>query len=1120
MARRYRQHGTGLSLGALLLAVVVVPATVLVLAVAAREGTTVQSGNAQRIPSLPAPATGAAAGETEAIELLPIVERPDDAAERGFFDSFAELDLADPDSVILALIEAWDQFEVGPVAELFAARALDLEVQNPRDTTELAALERDALAQLKTDPAHARHINDLAIGLFALGFATEDAFEPVGIFAGRWATRDASYRMLALGLEAFPDDRTLTINYGALASVAPEYAIVGDGLVDPVRTLGRWIDRHRDDVTARLLLAHLEGRGETDRDLDRALVTLEPLIRSKSDATVGHLARGDAMIAHAETRRTESPLLARRLARSALDEYDAAARDSGLADAYAGRALALDILGELDAATEAQRVALERDPGSAAWWLRLAVLEGCAGDETGRAASAARALEAIEASPARLGASRLIMADYSASVVVADRGFGGYSLGSGEMPLGVIWPSPEGTVILVDLDPFDAPPSCMPLDETEAQVSALEEAMLAALAQGDAATARSLFDGHSRGTEREQDARDMGTVADLLERITTDDDHVDALLAVQGRLDPAVAGPLCDAMLLTGTFSSSTLRTFEVGQGLGACIAESAWRAGNEEAAHDAMQRTIAMDEEGPVEGLRFLQAGMVAEAIGETAEARGAYRRAAADPGTIVAALVRLGDLTLTEGDPVAAIALYDLVLDVVDQGAGQDIYFPLSVPELRAAVQHVRSNRSVARLLVADAGRAEGVDCATDPGPCDLAQDDVAAALRSDPGSWVYQMNAAYVARLRGDDAAARDLLALALSGEPSTDWAIHNDLGVLDARRGARGEAREHLLLAIGSRPDYPLAPWNLGVLESSAGLPGFLAGQGWLAEAARLDRGFRRAPTEFRIDESIFRIELRRGRVADVTELVAPAGVAAAVFASAAAVSSLARLGGALVSPGREGAMSLTKRALVGRKPRLRTAGRLWHAARRLRIPWSSWIVWLPALVVLGLGTVYGAFRSAPDAVLGGVLIGAGTIILALVTHQAGHRLVSRATNTVVTPARWDAGLLTGIGALIFLAPTGPFPAEALGGPARGRVWLAALAGPIANCAGAAFAYLLWWIEPLPLLRALAITQLLVAAYFLLPAKPLDGSRLADHPVLTAVLGFGLAAVSAALAFGVL
>ena len=1111
------------SLGALVLSVVVVPAAVLMLAVAARERTTFPTVDAPQIPPMPIAPTGADLAEPLALEPLPIIEPGENGSDRAVFEGFERLDPGDPDSAVALVLAARARFPRGPADELFTRLTSEEAVSNdlPQGQERLS-LEEAARDELQADPAYARDLNDLAIALFGLGVATQDddIGEPFAGFAGGGYPREPAYDLLRLGVQAFPDDRALTLNLALLASASPANITEFEAVLDPVATLDGFVDRHPDDITARLLLAHLESVGDTDGDLSEALATLDPLLNSPAGERLARLARGDAMVAHAETRRLESPMLAWRLARAAVGEYDEAVAAGAGPDAYAGRALALDLLGDVNGAIDAQRAAVELNPDAAVWWLRLAELQGCAGDQAGREASGRRALDAVGVSPSRLGASRLLRADPTAHVLVSDRGFGGYSLGSGRPVVGVIWPQPQGTGVVIDLDPFPSPPGCIPLDETEPGVPALEESLLATIAQRNPDAARSLFGTYATGGAGEQDAMDLLFVAHLLDGISTQDNFVDALLAVQNRVDPAVAGPLCTAILDDGTFSENTLRTFDVGPALGACVAESAWRAGDEEAAHAAMQRTIGKDEGGQDEGLRFLQAGMVAESIGATAEARSAYRRAAADSYMIVPALWRLGDLTLTEGDPVSAVALYDLVLAVIDQGAGQQFDDPLSIPELRSAVQQVRNNRSVARLLAADARSSSGLDCAKDPEPCELAQEDIDAALASDPGSWIYQMNAAYVSRLRGDDEAARRLLTEAMSGEPSTAWAIDNDLGVLDAERGAPGGARDHLLASIKGRADYALAPWNLGVLESSSGPGGFLAGQGWLAAAARLDRGFRSAPTEFVFDEAVFRIELRRGRVAGVTELASPAGVAAAVFASVATVGSLGKLGGALVSPGREAGMSLTKRALVGRRPRLRSAGRLWFAARRLRIRWSAWFVWLPALAVLAGGIVYGASRTAPDALVAGLLVGAGTVLLAIVTHQAGHRLVGAATGIRVTPGRWDAGLITGLGALIFQAPTGPFPAEVLAGRDRKRVWLVALAGPIANCVGAAVAYLLWWIEPLPALRALVIAQLLVAAYFLMPAKPLDGSRLSDHPVLTAAFGFGLAAVSAALALGVL
>ena len=58
-------------------------------------------------------------------------------------------------------------------------------------------------------------------------------------------------------------------------------------------------------------------------------------------------------------------------------------------------------------------------------------------------------------------------------------------------------------------------------------------------------------------------------------------------------------------------------------------------------------------------------------------------------------------------------------------------------------------------------------------------------------------------------------------------------HNDLGVLAAQRGEFGDARAHFVQAIATDPDYDLATWNLGVLESRQAGPLLVAGQALLA-----------------------------------------------------------------------------------------------------------------------------------------------------------------------------------------------------------------------------------------------------------------------------------------------
>ena len=84
---------------------------------------------------------------------------------------------------------------------------------------ERASLEEAAREELQADPNHARRINYLGIALFALGVSTQDdeLGEPFRQFTGAGYAREPAYDLLRLGVQAFPDDRALTLNLALLA---------------------------------------------------------------------------------------------------------------------------------------------------------------------------------------------------------------------------------------------------------------------------------------------------------------------------------------------------------------------------------------------------------------------------------------------------------------------------------------------------------------------------------------------------------------------------------------------------------------------------------------------------------------------------------------------------------------------------------------------------------------------------------------------------------------------------------------------------------------------------------------------------------------------------------------
>ena len=337
----------------------------------------------------------------------------------------------------------------------------------------------------------------------------------------------------------------------------------------------------------------------------------------------------------------------------------------------------------------------------------------------------------------------------------------------------------------------------------------------------------------------------------------------------------------------------------------------------------------------------------MVAEAIGEAAEAREAYRRAARRSVHDRRGVAPARRPDADRRRPCRRVALYDLVLDVVDQDAGTQIYFPSSVPSFgqrcsTCATTEASPGCSPPTSSVSMASTAPRIGAVR---PCSGQRcrgNPLRPRQLGVPDERCVRCSSAWRRRRRTRPARTRAV------GRPV------DRLGDPQRSRRAGGSPRRTRtgagasLLAIGARPDYPLAPWNLGVLESSSGLPGFLAGQGWLAEAARLDRGFRRAPMEFRIDETIFRVELRRGQSLRFPELPSPAGLAAAAFASVARPSDRSPPRAGLVSPGTRGS-DVAHQAGIGREeappPLRRTA--VAQEPRRLGIAWSAWFVWLPA-----------------------------------------------------------------------------------------------------------------------------------------------------------------------------
>ena len=142
----------------------------------------------------------------------------------------------------------------------------------------------------------------------------------------------------------------------------------------------------------------------------------QPLIDDPQTEAAGRIIRADSLLFAADRDQTKSPFVARSEVRRALDDYDRAIELSGDPAAYAGRAVALDLLGSREAALEAQREAVRLNPASVPWRLRQAQLEGCVGQTDDWRRDAQEALgvaTAIATQPAKPPsvATRYILAD-------------------------------------------------------------------------------------------------------------------------------------------------------------------------------------------------------------------------------------------------------------------------------------------------------------------------------------------------------------------------------------------------------------------------------------------------------------------------------------------------------------------------------------------------------------------------------------------------------------------------------------------------------------------------------------------------------------------------------------
>jgi len=117
---------------------------------------------------------------------------------------------------------------------------------------------------------------------------------------------------------------------------------------------------------------------------------------------------------------------------------------------------------------------------------------------------------------------------------------------------------------------------------------------------------------------------------------------------------------------------------------------------------------------------------------------------------------------------------------------------------------------------------------------------------------------------------------------------------------------------------------------------------------------------------------------------------------------------------------------------------------------------------------------------------------------------------------LAPTQWTGGVVLALLLLPIGASSGPYLAERVEDAKDDRLLWIHAAGPVANLALTAVAYLSYLLYPVPLLLLTSQVSLAVCAYTLLPNVPLDGRPLGEKPIAAAVLGLLVAGAGVAFA----
>ncbi|HZS13380.1 MAG TPA: hypothetical protein VFC09_02170 [Candidatus Dormibacteraeota bacterium] len=1110
---------------------------------------------APRLPPLPASQPGAAATLDAVVAHGPFLATgfPDLPSEDAATE-VAALDPRDGAAAQRAFLDAWDAMPAADpqLSEQFAAAlmagplAMNQDPPSPAD---------QAFEGFTGDPDNAARLANAAVALFTLGVAQMDGAAVTDQSVGKGDdVEDNAAQLLQLGYRAFSADapqavETLSLDLGFLTP------LVGEFNSSAVDALEAWLRTHPADATARYLLGTLLGAGFTRAavvgqvsptpppPLAAAMQVLAPLEHDARTAALGYSAVGDAEMREAQRAVAERPYAARQDARDALDAYDAAIRlnrDPGL---LAGRAVALDFLGDEAGAVAAQQRAVAAAPRSAAGLVELAALQQklcdsrspC--DESAVEGTARSAMGLLESAwQPRVDTSRFprwtepCLSEWSGEVVAAtdpgdDRGYAGYSFGSLDDAVPVMR-TPEGCGAggAVFLSYTLVPTS----DDTGVDARHADGAMLdtaASIAMQAAALRGTAGDADTAYRAWRADVADARLGATAGTAVWTGRRHLMASYDEAAHLvvAPAPATPdagpqqwpeslfVADSILRHAGRFSQAARVCQASVSALAgttyplrCEGEDDFLAGDAAAAQRLLQ---------PLDGrLRtpadrdWLSDDLLAADIRLHRDAAARSIVAAATDDDV--SREKLGEVAMDAGDLRTAEAEFARVVQSQPQGRP---------PSLVAEAAF--SDHGIVLLREIQPAADATPDCTTHRADCETARADFLAASAMDPRNPVFLLNLAWADRLLDFPPAVTETVLRRAVAEDPTLFPAYNDLGVLEAGQGDTDAARQDLERALAVAPQYDLATWNLGVLDMRT-VGGIPAGQALLAAATSRNPVLRGESTvELRTDERVYDVALGRGALQPFDRTY---GVAAAALGG---VSLGALAVGTLVDLGKERGLE-TVLDQLGERARRFTAAverRLGRALRGMRA--RPWMVTAPILVAL---TATVTVWTGQGSGLPSVLIAAYAALLGLLVHETGHLVAAAALRRRVRPVQ--SPLLLGVAVLML-------PLRLLGGPCVGHEVVARegeaagaaprrdlvvyWAGPAANLLVALAAGLAAVARPLPMLRVILLVQLGMVAFSFLPVEPMEGSRLGRvHRRPLAVFLLALVVVAILFSEGVL